>query len=254
MSSFLRMLAAVLLLGPFAVAAWLAVTTPDGAITVANIQKALQQGGLLRALATSGAVAAAVALLQVAALAPVAWWLARSSGRMAAGLRIALWAAILLPMEAAFVPLFEITAKLGLYNSLLGVVLPQAAAAFQVFFLESAFRAVPRSLLEAARLDGLSEAATFQQIAIPLARPALASAAVLGFLGSYGSFLWPLVVLRDGDLHTVPVALAQLTGQFSADLRALAAGALLAVIPSTVLYLIAQSSVRAGLDQGAVKG
>ncbi len=242
------------LLGPFLAVAWIGFTDPDGAFTLDFAARALTVGRLLPALGVSCAVAAVVATLQLVLGAPLAWWVATSTGRTRTVARGLLLVAALVPQESLLVPLFEISVKVGLDDTLLGLVLPQVANAFAVLFLVEAFAAVPKSLVEAARIDGCSEVDIFRKVALPSAAPALSTAAVLGFLSSYAAFMWPLVVLRDASIRTVPVALADLVGAFSADRRAFAAAAVIAAVPSALLYFLAQKHVRVGISSGAVKG
>lgn len=244
----------VFLLGPFLAVGAIGFTDPEGAFTLEFAARALTVGRLLPALGVSCLVAAVVAALQILFGAPLAWWVATSSGRTRRIAHGTLLATALVPQEALLVPLFEISVKAGLDDTLLGLVLPQAANAFGVLFLVEAFSGVPKSLVEAARIDGWSEVAIFRRVAVPSARAALSTAAVLAFLASYAAFLWPLVILRDASLRTVPVALADLVGAFSADRRAFAAAAVIAALPSALLYFLAQRHVKPGLSSGAVKG
>ena len=114
----------------------------------------------------------------------------------------------MVPGVVTFMPLFVIVSKLGLVNTHAGLILPFLAGAFGVFLMRQFILGIPDELLEAARVDGAGEYYIFFRIVLPLCGPALATLGMLTFLGSWNSFLWPLVVASTEDMYTLPVALA----------------------------------------------
>lgn len=247
-------LGTVLLVGPFAWMLTLSVTTPEGDLTVANYTGAWREAPIGRYAVNSLFISGATVGLYLFLCSLFAYPLAKLRFAGASLLRLLLLATFLVPWEVTFVPLFEVCARFGLYDSAWGVILPASVNAFGILFMTDAFRTVPNSLIEAARLDGWGEFRIWWKVAVPLVRPSLAALAVLIFLSSWGSFLWPLVVLRQDSSYTLPVALSYLQGTFSANLRYLAAAAVLSALPPLALFLAMQRQFVAGLLKGSVKG
>jgi len=131
---------------------------------------------------------------------------------------------------------------------------PSLAGIFGIFLVRQVARSIPDELLEAARIDGASELRIFVLVMLPLLRPVLATLAVLAFLGSWNDFMWPLIVLTDGDLHTLPVALASMTREHVQDIEMMMAGAVITVLPVLLLFLALQRHYLQGLLMGSVKG
>ncbi|MEO0598889.1 MAG: carbohydrate ABC transporter permease [Chloroflexota bacterium] len=108
-------------------------------------------------------------------------------------------------------------------------------------------------IIEAARIDGASELGIYWRILLPLIRPGLATLAIFSFVGSWNSFLWPLLMLRDEALYTIPIGLAFLEGAFTGNLRTVSSGVVLATLPIIIVFLLFQKQFIKGLS-GAVKG
>lgn len=162
-------------------------------------------------------------------------------------------ATMMIPIQVLIVPLFAQMRTLGLINTYLGALLPTFAAAFGIFLLRQAMNQVPVQLDEAATLDGAGHFRIFARIILPNIRPALATLAVFAFMGSWNSFLWPLVVLRSPELQTLPVALAGLQGQFTTQWDVVMAGSVVSILPMLALYLFAQKYVIQGVASTGLK-
>ncbi len=162
-------------------------------------------------------------------------------------------ATLMIPFQVLIVPLFVEMKSLGLINSYLGAILPTIASAFGVFLLRQAISTVPYELDQAATLDGAGHFRVFFQIVLPLVRPALATLAVFGFLNTWNSFLWPLIILRDPAMQTLPVALSSLQGQFSTQWDVLMAGSVISIIPMFALYVFAQKYIVQGVAGTGLK-
>ncbi|MGP8034753.1 MAG: carbohydrate ABC transporter permease [Steroidobacteraceae bacterium] len=165
-----------------------------------------------------------------------------------------LLAALVIPSQVAMLPLFLMMKWLGLVNTYAGVVLPAAAGIFGVFLVRQYALSIPDELLEAARIDGAGEARIFLRIVLPVLRPILVTLAVLTFLGSWNDFLWPLIVLTDQSMYTLPVALATLSREHVQDSELMMAGAVLTVLPVLLLFLALQRYYIRGILMGSVKG
>jgi multiple sugar transport system permease protein len=162
-------------------------------------------------------------------------------------------ATMMIPFQVLIVPLFVEMKSLGLINTYAGAILPTIASAFGVFLLRQAISTVPYELDQAATLDGAGHFRVFFQIVLPLVRPALATLAVFGFLNTWNSFLWPLIILRDPLMQTLPVALTSLQGQFSTQWDVLMAGSVVSIIPMFVLYVFAQKYIVQGVAGTGIK-
>jgi multiple sugar transport system permease protein len=163
-----------------------------------------------------------------------------------------LLATLFLPGMMFLVPNFLTIFALHLLNTYAGVILPGLAGVFGVFFLRQFFETIPKELEEAAVLDGANAFQTFWRVALPLARPALATLAVITFLASWNDFLWPLLILQQPDLMTLPPGLATLQGAYTSEYGQMMAGAMVAAVPVLILYIglqrfIVQSVATTGL-------
>jgi multiple sugar transport system permease protein len=162
-------------------------------------------------------------------------------------------ATMMIPLQVLIVPLFVELKTLGLIDTYLGALLPTFASAFGIFLLRQAVNQVPRELDEAATLDGAGHFRIFWQVILPNIRPALATLTVFAFMGSWNSFLWPLVVLRSPELQTLPVALAGLQGQYTTQWDIVMAGSVVSVLPMLALYVFAQKYVIQGVANSGLK-
>src|SRR5690606_12174783 len=162
-------------------------------------------------------------------------------------------ATMMIPLQVLIVPLFVELKALGLINTYLGALLPSMASAFGIFLLRQAVNQVPRELDEAATLDGAGHFRIFWHVILPNIRPALATLTVFAFMGSWNSFLWPLIVLPSPELQTLPVALAALQGQYTTQWDIVMAGSVVSVLPMLALYVFAQKYVIQGVASSGLK-
>lgn len=166
---------------------------------------------------------------------------------------VAVLATITVPFQVLMIPVYVIAIKLGLQNSLLGLALPHLCSAFGIFLMRQAFLAIPSALIDAARIEGVGHLNIWWHVMLPLARPTLATLAMFSFIAVWGDFIWPLILVDDPAYFTLPVGLNRLAGAFATDWRLVAAGAVLSVLPSLAVFLLAQRFVISGM-QGAIKG
>ncbi|WP_067765470.1 carbohydrate ABC transporter permease [Nostoc sp. NIES-3756] len=153
---------------------------------------------------------------------------------------IAIVSTIMIPFQIVMIPLYILTVQLGLRNTYLGMIFPSLASAFGIFLLRQAFMSVPKEIEEAARMDGSSELGLWWHIMLPAIKPALVTLAIFVFIGAWSDFLWPLIVIQDENLYTLPLGVAKLAGTFSLDWRLVAAGSVIAIAPVLILFLILQ--------------
>ena len=171
------------------------------------------------------------------------------------GLMLALVVAtILIPFQVVMIPLYLLMVQLGLRNTLTALVIPQAATAFGIFLLRQSFVGVPVELEEAARCDGCTPVGEWWNVMIPAAKADLITLAMFVFIGSWSDFLWPLVILDEPGLYTLPLGLQQLAGSFSLDWRLVAAGAVVSIVPVLALFIGLQRHILPSAAGDAVKG
>jgi len=161
----------------------------------------------------------------------------------------------MLPHEAMMYPLYFIAKEIGLYNTQLSVaiIMTVIRSAFGTYLLASVLSTFPRSLLEAAALDGASRWQVLWRVVFPIARPTLSVLLVFFFIWTWNEFFFPLVLLVDNTTQTIPVALASLTGQELTNAPLINAGALISMLPTIVFFLIFQRTLARGITAGSVK-
>lgn len=164
--------------------------------------------------------------------------------------------ALMVPGNLMLLPLFVLMSRMHLLNSYAGLVLPFAAGAFGVFLMRQFMQTIPDELLDAARIDGAGEWRIFWTVVMPLVRPALATLAILTFLGSWNNFVWPLIATNDPDKYTLPVALATFAtdpNQAGGSNGVLMAGSLLVVLPVLVVFAVLQRHFTQGIATAGMK-
>jgi multiple sugar transport system permease protein len=159
----------------------------------------------------------------------------------------------MVPLQVLVVPLFIEMKTFNLQDTYFALLAPTIASAFGVFLLRQAVTAVPMELDEAATIDGAGHLRIFTTIVLPLIRPALATVAVFAFMGSWNSFLWPLVVIRSPEFMTLPLGLSTLQGQFTTQWDVVMAGSVVSIVPIAIVYLLAQRHIIAGVAHTGIK-
>jgi multiple sugar transport system permease protein len=165
-----------------------------------------------------------------------------------------LLATLFLPGIMFLVPNFLTIARLNLLNNYVGVIIPAMAGVFGVFLMRQFFESIPKELEEAARIDGATTFQTFYYIALPLAKPALVTLGVITFLGSWNDFLWPLLILKDRALLTLPPGLRTLQGAFTSEYGQMMAGAAITAVPVLIIYLVLQRYIVESVATSGLKG
>ena len=162
----------------------------------------------------------------------------------------------MLPFQVLMLPVFRLNDALGLYDTYWGLIAFHTAfqLGFCTFLLRNYMRTVPGEILESARIDGCSEFRIWWQIMMPLTLPAIAALATLEFTWIFNDYLWAIVLLRSDDLKPVTAGLAALQGQYVMDWTVIVAGALLATVPTVLVFIFLQRYFIEGLTLGATKG
>lgn len=256
-------LGAALMLFPFL---WTVITsiTPGGSLaagptlwvedpTVAAYRVLFDALPMVRIVLNSLFVAVAATLMQLLTGAMAAYAFSRLQFRAKPVVFALYLATLMVPLQVLVVPLFIQLTRFQLNDTYLALLAPSIASGFGVFLLRQAMDQVPRELDEAAVLDGANHLRIFVSIVLPLVRPALATVAVLAFMASWNSYLWPLVVIRSPELMTLPLGLATLKGQFTTEWDVMMAGSVVSIVPIALLYLVAQRHVIAGFANSGLK-
>jgi multiple sugar transport system permease protein len=166
----------------------------------------------------------------------------------------ALSGGLVLPVQVAMLPLFLLLKNMGLINTYWGVIIPGMSSIFGIFLVRQYALAIPDEMLDAARVDGASEFRIFWSIVVPGIVPILATLAIWTFLATWNDFMWPLIVLSDEAHYTLPVALANLSGEHVQDTALMMAGSVITIIPVMLVFLFLQRYYIQGVMAGSVKG
>lgn len=229
-------------------------------ITFENFQAVWKKVPFLLYFFNSFITASFTVILNLAFSSMAAYPLARMNFKGKNFIFAAVLSSIMIPFQAVVLPVYLIILKLhlsdsyGIVNGYLGLILPFAVSAFGIFLMRQAFLAVPKEMEEAAFIDGCSVFKIWLKILMPMCAPSLAVLAVYTFIGSWGEFLWPGIVLSNKMLYTLPAGLNELQGFFSANWRYIAAGTVISVIPIIIFFLFTQKYFVSGQNQGALKG
>lgn len=162
-------------------------------------------------------------------------------------------ATLVLPIQLLIIPLFLLISQLGWTNSYIAVILPWAANPLGIFLMRQNMKAIPDALLESARMDGATEFQLYYKIALPTMLPSLAALSIILFLNQWQAFLYPLVVLQDESMFTIPIALAQLVGVQRVYFDQIMVATTLAVIPIFLVFIFLQQYFIKGILSGSVK-
>ncbi|MBD3391304.1 MAG: ABC transporter permease subunit [Chitinivibrionales bacterium] len=163
-------------------------------------------------------------------------------------------ATMMIPPVVLMIPNFWIIMRLGLYNSYAGLIVPAAFSAFGTFLLRQFMMTIPSSLDEAATIDGATEWQVFTDIILPLARPGIIVLSIFTFMGNYRSFFWPLILIKDDALRTLPIGLMYFDSVYGQQINLLMAGSVMSIVPLVIVFVIFQRQIISGIQIGAVKG
>lgn len=163
-------------------------------------------------------------------------------------------ATLMIPAQVTMAPTYELLYRLGLVDTYVGLIIPGAVSVFGIFLFERAMHQVPDELIHAARIDGCTEFRIYWDIIMPITRPMIGAFCLIGFMGTWNSFLWPQIMLHSDHRFTLPIALNQMVGIYSQDYGMLMAGTFISVLPVIALFFLLQREFVAGLTAGAVKG
>ncbi len=165
-----------------------------------------------------------------------------------------LLAGMVIPAQVTMLPLFLMLNKMGFINTYIGVMIPGMATIFGIFLMRQYMLSIPDSLIDAARIDGASDFMVYWRLVIPLCKPIFVTLAIFTFMGTWNDFLWPLIVMTDDTMYTLPVALANLMGEHVQDTELMMAGSVLTILPVMLVFMVLQKYYIRGIMMGSVKG
>jgi multiple sugar transport system permease protein len=222
--------------------------------TLDSYRSILKQGDIWHWYASSLITSGLTVILTVVTASMAAFALSRLNFRYRGAVLGFILAGILIPIQVLIVPLFREVGGLGLLNTYWAVILPQVPTAIAVFVFKQFMDGLPRELEEAARMDGASTWWLYRGLALPLTRPAIAAVSIFTFIWSWNNLLWPLLVLSNPKLMTIPVGLATVQGNFGIRYADTMAAALLGALPLIALFLFFQRQIVEGVAGTGLKG
>jgi raffinose/stachyose/melibiose transport system permease protein len=230
--------------------------SPPSSPTLDNYRRAVDEGGLGPAFLNSAVVTAGAVALTLVVAGLAAFFCARVPGRAGWIVFGVLVAGLAVPAQAAIVPQYVLFDRLGLTDSLLGLILVDTTMTLPtaVFILGGFLRSIPEELYEAAELDGAGPLRSFLSVAVPLTRPAIATTAIFLFVMDWNDLLYPLLFIRSEEQRTLPLALLNFQGEFLTQYPLLFAGVVIASAPVIVVYVLLQRHFVSGMTAGAVRG
>lgn len=163
-------------------------------------------------------------------------------------------ATMMIPGVVTMIPNYTIMTKLQLLDSYTGLIVPASFSAFGTFLLRQFMLTIPRSLDEAAQIDGANHWRIFWDVIMPLTRPGLIALGIFTFLGNFGSFFWPLVMIKSEHLRTLPIGMLYFDGIYGRQTNLIMAGSVMNIIPLIILFIVSQKFIVKGIQLGAVKG
>ena len=223
--------------------------------TIDNYVRALTTNNFDRYFLNSLIVATTATVIIVVLASMLAYAFARWDFPGRSVLFYAMLGTMMVPSLVLIIPQFVLARNLHLLNSRWGlIVVYSAGTAFSVFLLRGFFEQIPQDLLDAALIDGAGPFRTFWDVALPLARPALAAVAIFSFLGAWDEFTWALTAISDDDLYTLPIALRLFQAQHGTEWGLVFAASTIAVLPTLLVFVLFQRHFIKGVTTGAVKG
>jgi multiple sugar transport system permease protein len=167
---------------------------------------------------------------------------------------IVILSTLMIPFQVIMIPLFIMMAKMGMVNTYAGLIVPALVTPFGIFLMRQFMLGVPKSLLEAARIDGAPEPYIYARIMLPLSKPAIAALTIFTFLAAWDDFLWPLIILNSKAKWTLPIAMSRFTEQYISQTHLQMAGAAVMFLPVLIVFLLMQRNFIEGVAMTGLKG
>ncbi|RWZ54790.1 carbohydrate ABC transporter permease [Halobacillus fulvus] len=221
--------------------------------TTQNYEQVTQQFPMMRFLWNSLLVAVLTTIGQMIFSSMAAYAFARMQFRGRDKLFLLYLATMMVPTQVTMIPQFILIKQFGWLDSYPGLIVPTMFAVFGTFLMRQAMLSIPRELEEAAFMDGANHFQVFYKVCLPLIKPMLAALGIFTFMQSWNNFLWPLIVISNQELATLPLGLSLLQGRWSTDWGLMMAGVVISVLPILIVYLFAQKYFIQGMTMSGMK-
>lgn len=162
-------------------------------------------------------------------------------------------ATLMIPLEVIMIPIFKVIVATGLYNRLWGLIIPAVASPTAVFLVRQYYMGIPDAYMEAARIDGASEANILMRVMLPLAKPVVSVLCIFSFMWRWNDYLWPKLVINSKERYTIQLALANYSGEYSVDWNSLLAMSVISMIPVILVFVTLKKYIIGGMTAGGVK-
>ena len=223
-------------------------------VTFEHFKEAFRKGdfGLYFMNSTIVTLSSTVLLLLINSMAGFA--LAKYRFRGSSIILIGFISTLMIPIEVIMIPIFKVLSALGMYNSLLAIIIPPAATPTGVFLMRQYLLSVPDELMEAARMDGAGEWRIYWSIILPIAKPILAVLAIFSFMWRWDDFVWPLIAISDPSKYTIQLALSNFIGEYNVDWGSLLAMSVITMLPVLIVFMVFQRYFVSGMITSGMKG
>jgi lactose/L-arabinose transport system permease protein len=223
-----------------------------GGYFIENMKYLVNNANLVQAFWNSlrNTIIGTILCLFICSMAGYGFQIYRSKGKDR--LLAALLLSMMVPLAAIMVPLFKLFSQAGLLDTTLGFVLPSVSTAFMIFFFRQSSVSFPLEIVQAARVDGLSEAGIYARIYFPVMAPTFAAAAIVVFMNSWNSYMWPLIIMQSQNSRTMPLLVAGLSAGYVTDYGAIMLAVTVCTLPTVILFFTQQKRFVAGI-LGSVK-
>ena len=224
--------------------------------SLSGYKAALDMAPIFKFYGNSIIISVLSTLLNVVVVSMAAYVLARHKFKGSTFVTLLLSVSLLIPTAALLMPIYKIMTAIGLFDTRTGLILVYAALGLptSLFIFKSYFQSIPKELEEAACIDGAGFFRTFFVILFPLAKPGLATGAILQFLTSWNEFMFALILTKSTSVRTLPLALNYFTSQFSFNYTAMFAALTMVILPSIIIYILLQEQITSSMVEGSVKG
>ena len=234
-------------------------TNPAGlpkSLEIENFDKAWNGVNLSQAMINSSVLCLSGVLGCILAASLASFSVVRIRSRVSGPILALIVAGLMIPVNAAIIPLFVLVSDIGLLNTRIGLILPYIAfnLPFAMLLISAWMQNIPDELFESAKIDGASSIQLFISLALPLSLPILGTVAIITFVNIWNEFLLSLILLTGEKMRTVPLALSTFKTTYSIDRGAITAGVLLSMIPIVIFYLLFHKTIISGISEGGIKG
>jgi multiple sugar transport system permease protein len=222
--------------------------------SVDSYVKVLKTSGMVRWILNSLFVSSVVTLATLIIASMAAFALSKVKGKYSKYIMLFILLGLMVPGEATIIPLYQVVKNLHILDSYRGLILPAIASPMAVILLKGFFDGIPQELMDSAQIDGCGYFRSFVSIILPLAKPAIASIAILTFIGSWNNFLWPYLCITTDTLYTVPIGIPIFNSNYARDYVLPMTVNSVAALPVIIAFIIFEKQIIKGVTMSGLKG